>query len=252
MMRNRLFRFLLVTTLLFASNAHAETFRIWIKGFIPNSYDAPPNYLRPVPQQPGKTMIDANLPILGHVCFNTNNRTFSNDPNASAKLTMSMVLAVGPDYFEVISTPAPVVEATQQYDCATGAVICTKTAVPNIAGISQPQMSGSIISFHVEADAGDPCVPVPDDVKPTLKFSGDFKIDVRAGTINYTGTTAQFSSYESYVSLDGKPAILIFKLPPVPQVPHGALCGTDHSTKLLRFQQRICWRANGQVLALRL
>ena len=58
-----------------------KTIQVWLKGFIPAQ---PTDHIKPLPNNPGKMMITIpNVPG----CFSTDNRSFSDDPAASARMT---------------------------------------------------------------------------------------------------------------------------------------------------------------------
>lgn len=68
--------------------------QVWLKSFIPGEYHGE---TEPVPGVPGKTMLN---PLLLPGCFYTDHRSFSGDPDASARMTSFLELDVERDAWE--------------------------------------------------------------------------------------------------------------------------------------------------------
>jgi hypothetical protein len=219
------------------------TLTIWIKAFIPNKHDTNPGFIRPRPGVAGQTMIpgpnipftDISVPLVGKFCYNTNNRGFSMEPGAEAKITSFITLKVSIEGLREASIAAPVLHPTQEYDCHTGQVTCVKTANPDTVKVSQPAVSGKTITFSMNGDAANPCIHVSAALTPSIKYHGIVTVDVEAGTVTFKGTTADFPSYEAYLSVDGKTPTPIFQLPPEPHSTAWALVFNRPVNQTVRY-----------------
>jgi len=207
---------------LMPSVGDAQTLDIWIKAFIPiYQIGSTPNYVRPVPGKPGKFMIPGPLsdqvpvigsvPFLANTCYNTNDRMWSTDKTADAKLSLRIKIKIDNGAVTVLEAPSAEVGETLQFACSTGNITCQKRATANIAGVSQPRFDNGVVIFHLQGDAGNPCIAVPDDLKPSVKFDGDVRIDPTSGTIGFDGSVAQFPAYEMYLTVDGGEPQTIFQ-----------------------------------------
>jgi hypothetical protein len=101
---------LLVALLVILSPVQAnavERIHVWVKAFIPNVIPSDPGYVTAVPGRPGEFMIwgpplifDPALilfddpTLLWQTCYLTDNRSFSPDVSARARLTTEFVLVV--------------------------------------------------------------------------------------------------------------------------------------------------------------
>jgi len=201
-----------------------ESFTIWINAFIPNEHPSNPGFIRRVPNNPAKTMIpgpnipytNASLPLIGGHCYNTNNRGFSADRSAKSKISSSITFKAGPADIRDVHIATPVLEPTEEYDCTTGRVTCTKTASSQNVRFFMPVLAGSVVTISTNGSASNPCVRAPASMTPSIKYQGVFSIDLVAGTIGFRGKVASFPSYEAYVSRNGGAPIAIFRQSPAP------------------------------------
>jgi hypothetical protein len=198
--------------------------KIWIKSFIPNRHDSNPGFIRPLPGSPGKTMIpgpnipytNIAMPLVGGSCYNTNNRLFSPDLNAEAKITSSITLNVSFDGPNGYTIDPPVIDPTQEYDCKTGQVTCMKPTNSDAIIIDKPGYDSTYIYFGMHGNASDPCISAPSALVPSIKYDVTVLIDYPHGMLMFKGSAANFPSYEAYFSVDGGPATPIIQLSPTP------------------------------------
>ena len=199
-----------------------DKLRIVFRSFIPTSYPGSDKELIPLPGT-NKTMILADfpvlgpdLPILGKQCFGTDDRSFSNEANASARVTADFIVAI---------SNSPKIETelskrfrsgpTRKIDCATGQVLATKSASVSRCQIGAPAFADGMIQFVIGCKASDPLVPIlAERFTPDLHFSGLFTYKSGSKTISFSGDIGAFPSYEAYASLNGGPFKLIFAKAP--------------------------------------
>ena len=203
--------------------AKIESYDVWAKAFIPNTHPTNPGYIRPVPGANNKFMIPGPgipgtvqpLPLVGN-CYNTNNRGFSKDVTAEAKLTVRVRFSIDGQVLSAVSTDKIPSAITEQYDCPTGAVTCSKA--PDLGGIivDQPTIVAGIVSIRLRGSGTNPCLPVPAALTPAIKFDVMVQIDPSTGFVKSDGTVARFPSYEAYVRLNDEPPVVIFQEPPSP------------------------------------
>ena len=199
---------------LVSTPANAQHFKVWAKAFIPN---AGIDIAQPVPNDNEHTMIPgphlAGIP-LDDTCYNTNDRSFSDDVDADAKISLAVDFDVyGPGVANV-SHDIPEAGETIRYDCSTGAVLARGKATVSDVSIGQVSYDGGIISFTFDGDASNPLISLPTSLVPAIKIHGTITIDTNKKTVEYKGTVAQFPSYEAYVSVDNAAAFPIFKMSP--------------------------------------
>jgi hypothetical protein len=157
-----------------------------------------------------------NLPILGKQCFGTDDRSFSHDPEASARVTADFIVWIS-NSPKVVTEPSKRFKSgpTRKIDCATGRVLATKSASVSNCHIGAPAFAGGTVQVVVGCRASDPLLPfVPEKFTPDLHFSGSFTYKNATRIISFRGDVGAFPSYEAYASLNGGPFKLIFATAP--------------------------------------
>lgn len=189
--------------------------RILVHSFIPSKYPGSEAELVPMPNS-GKTMVKADLPVVGTLCFGTDDRSFSSKPDASARITADVIL---------LATAKPMVEtepakrfksgSTRKINCSSGAV--EKTAYADVSGCSfgTPAYGDNKVQVVMTCKAADPLVPlVPQKFTPDLHFGGTFTYNILEKTLSFKGDIGAFPSYEAYASLNGGSFTPLFKKEP--------------------------------------
>lgn len=210
---------------LLANTIHVQAqdrLRIVMHSFIPSGYPGSEDEILPLPGTSKKMILadfpifGPDLPILGRQCFGTDDRMFSNDPNASARVTADFVVVV---------SASPNIEtdvakrfrsgATRKVDCATGAVLATKSASVSSCTLGTPAYAAGKMQVYVSCKASDPLVPlVPEKFTPDLTFGGVFTFDNASKGISFKGDVGAFPSYEAYASLNGSSLKQVFAVAP--------------------------------------
>jgi hypothetical protein len=199
---------------LVSTPAYAQHFKVWAKAFIPNTGIS---IAEPVPGDNEHTMIPgphlAGIP-LDETCYNTNDRSFSDELDADAKISLAVDFDVyGPGVANV-SHDIPEAGETIRYDCSSGAVVARGKAAVSDVSIGQVSYDRGIITFTFDGEAANPLISLPKSLVPAIKIHGTITIDTNKKTVQYVGTVAQFPSYEAYVSIDDASAIPIFEISP--------------------------------------
>lgn len=249
--------FLLCSCLL--PHAHAgDTVRIWVKAFIPSKHVGNPGYIRQIGDT-GKTAVpapptflltpaarlltpswlakwakeraenpvaNAILGIRADGCFLTDQREFSDDPAASARLTLDFSLTVeaqtvalkakgpGGDAFRA--------GATHFVDCDNGKEIVrsvtsdpmTKLVPGGGSRLGQPVLRDGKALVFVKGAAGNPLAPTPEMLSPAIDFSGTVTFDPATRKVQFKGSVGAFPAFEAYASLNGGPARRLFRVGP--------------------------------------
>lgn len=199
-----------------------DKLRIIVHSFIPSSYPGSEKELLPLPGT-NKTMVLAdfpifgpNLPILGKQCFGTDDRSFSSDAGASARITADfVVLASASPKIETEASKRFRSGATRKLDCATGQVLATKSASVSSCQLGAPAYADGKTQVVIGCKASDPLVPIiPEKFTPDLHFSGSFTYNSADKTIAFQGDIGAFPSYEAYASLNGGPFRTVFAKSP--------------------------------------
>src|SRR5262245_7286595 len=104
--------------------------QIILRAFIPSSYPGASDVLVPVPGAPGHVMVRARSPKGGVLCFESDNRSFSNSPSASARAAANFMLVAGPSPSVEPTAVADRFKAgsTKRLACATGKLEESATA----------------------------------------------------------------------------------------------------------------------------
>jgi len=203
-----------LASMLFSNAAHAEHYKIWIKAFIPNDGL---DILMPLPGDTSKSIIPGphllGIPV-DTACYNTNDRSFSDNPGDDAKITEIIEFDVTSVGLANVTKSAPTIGQTIRYNCDDGSIIATAQAKPDNVTIGNLSYNAGVVSFSLDGEASNPLVPAPNALTPSIKFHGMVKLDTNSRSVGFTGTIARFPSYEAYIQVDGGKAKAIFQIAP--------------------------------------
>jgi hypothetical protein len=192
-----------------------DEIRIVLRSFIPNVHTTNPAYVLPVPGAPRKSMIPGpGASARGGECYETDHRSFSPDPDASARVTTDFVLlAASPPGTRLLRGGiAHRAGATVQRDCATGKELARKNAHVENCSIGKPAAADGQVQVVVGCRAGNPFFLVA----PQIEYNGSFTYNKATKTLSFTGTVGDFPAFEAYASLNGKPLVKLFAIAPKP------------------------------------
>jgi hypothetical protein len=188
------------------ATAQVTTVEIWVRSFIPNRHDTNPGYIRPVPNRPGQTMMSGPTPV--NDCFLTDNRWFSSDPSASARIGARLVINTGATPTIVSASHPPSVSV--EVDCEDGDEECRKPVDTSRSRVGPIARQGSTVRIKVHGEANNACFAA----SPDIHYDGEFIVDVAAGSIKFEGTIGQFPAFEAYARSGSGPVRTIFQLSP--------------------------------------
>lgn len=207
-----------------ADAAFAQTrVHIFIRAFIPKVHTGNPTYVRPVPSNPNLFVIP-NLAVNAHVCnptvtsscFSTDNRMFSNDPQASSRVVSEIVMVISGSTVTVEQADGRAMHragATHNVNCQTGAdIVPSQTASTSNMHFGTPVIADGIVQIVVDGRASNPLV-VP---SPDVQYGGTFTFNIADKTLRFAGSTKVFPAYEAYAQLNDGPIVTVFQSPPEP------------------------------------
>jgi hypothetical protein len=194
---------------------------IYVRAFIPKVHSGNPGYVRPVPTNPALFVIpnlavNANVcnPTVTSSCFSTDNRLFSNDPQASARAVSEIVLVISGGTVTVQPEGGREVHrtgATHKVDCQTGVdIVPSQTAATSNMHFGTPAIADGIVQIVVDGRASNPLVtPSPD-----IQYGGTFTFNMLTKTLRFLGSTKVFPAYEAYAQLNDGPIVTLFQNSP--------------------------------------
>ncbi|MER6014961.1 hypothetical protein [Streptomyces bluensis] len=161
---------------------------VWVKAFIPASV---PGYTKPVPGSPGITMVDDPL-VTG--CYVTDNRVFSPDSDAVARMT-SLALV---DLWNMELSEAHWCDYTIRVDCDSGKSGCRQQAnVSRMHFVNFRGVSGQYALVDLVAAAANPCNALA-QYFGELDYNGTFSINTQGSGVSFNGMVEPFPSFEIY------------------------------------------------------
>lgn len=249
----------LLLAVMVASPAHAaDEVRIWVKAFIPNDHPGNPGYVRragdgatviPAPptflltpaaraltprfveewinsNDPGRGWRAAVSGALANLCFRGDQRDFSPDPNASARLSFGAALVVDGSTARIDTLAGRQrhfwSEPTHMVDCRTGQVRSPPATSDPYARLlpfggsqlGEPRVVGDEVRLFVKGGAGNPLTPVPEQTSPSIDFKALFTYHRGTRRLSYNITGGVFPALEAYASLNGGPARRLISVRP--------------------------------------
>lgn len=190
--------------------AQADTITIAIRAFIPNSIPSNPGYISTITSAAGETITVIKSPNpLEDICYLTDQRTFTTDRNASARVSSMVSISLSESPPRIITSSGET-GVTHAVKCSNGQQYCTDQASAANVTWGTISVSGSVVSIPVDASASNPCI-WPSVVVPNIRYKGQFKLDLNSGKLFFQGEASQFPSIEAYVSYDDAPAVPIFQ-----------------------------------------
>lgn len=183
---------------------------LWIKCFIPGYI---PNQTVPVPNQPGATMLN---PTLVPGCYSTDNRSFSNQYEAPARITGSAVVGLPQFSLNTICW----CDYTVRFDCDDGTVTCRKQAdASRILFTNLRGLPGRYAEVDVTAEAFNPCT-FGSSLFGVVDFRGTIYIDAPTRQVLFRGYVEPWPAFEMYAvdgrSSDVRSGVRMFTKPPNP------------------------------------
>jgi hypothetical protein len=182
------------------------TFTFWLNAFIPGTIAG---LTTPVPSHAGLTMIHGPIPGVSD-CFHTDQRDFSQDINASARLHSEVTVDFSgptPGLAGIHHKCSPTIEC----DCEDGDEECNKAA--DTSEMSFTLLSGTSVhsaSLKLVGAAHNGCVPG----SPAIDYTGTIAVRTDARSLEFDGFVDVFPAFEAYARInDGSPTRLFAILP---------------------------------------
>ena len=201
-----------------ASGRSIRSVKLWIKAFIPNDYERA-TIVPGSGAHGGKTAI-TDLWLLNR-CFLTDQRTFSNDIHAEAR----MHCEVGIDIAKRKETyQFHHCYDTIEVDCKGGHEKCRAQGSTKDMQFTDFEVSEDKQRFTLKIDAGskNPCVKIgPLAVSPNLDFTGLITVsvneDASRALVTFKGHVEQYPAFEMYASANDGEAQTVFQIGVAPE-----------------------------------
>jgi len=191
-----------------ADGAAIQTIELWLRSFIPINHEGNPGYMLPVPGNPAHTMIRDPSPV-SISCYLTDQRGFSDEPSASARLGTHIVVKIGAQATITASDNPP--SESVELSCETGMERCRKQVDTSRSNSGPVVKNGDMVRVHVHGQANNACFRL----SPNIHYDGDFIIDLSGRSIRFEGIIGEFPAFEAYARASGGPIRRIFREPPV-------------------------------------
>lgn len=203
----RRFALFLALALPAVSHAQAQTVTIWVKAFIPNTGN---DAVVPRPNNHGQTMVKASVTPNLFGCFTTDQRNFSSDRTASARLSSVLSFTLtqqGQSNWQ----HQPSSGVTHQVDCNTGSAagLCEASAPVTEIVVNNVRFDGAqkILSFTMEGKGANPCVNLPIfnlNPAPKIHWKLNFAFNTTNRSWGVMGEIGNFPSFEAYIQTDNQ------------------------------------------------
>ncbi len=204
-----------------ANGRSIRTIKLWLKAFVPNTDEL----ARPVlgdGEHAGKTML--NHLWLTNRCFLTDQRSFSNDIHAEARMhsEIEIDLAKGKETYQFHHC-----YDTIEVDCRTGAEKCRaqgSTSRMNFHDF-EVEREKQLYTVHIKAASKNPCIKIGAlKITPNLDFTGVIHIamteDPSRAIVTFTGKVEEYPAFEMYACANNGTAETVFQ---VDVAPRGAI-----------------------------
>jgi len=186
---------------------------LWIRAFIPNQHPTNPGYIVPIPGVDGRWVIPAPV---GGSCFETDDRYFASDPDASYRVMAEVELDTdGQTVAAVPSGPRPLFNTglTRNVDCSTGVdVVPPQRAATDGIHFGAPAAADGVAQIVVNASVGNPMYLVA----PKIDYSGTFTYTSATKSLRFQGSVGEFPAFEAYAQVNGGTVTTVFTMPPAP------------------------------------
>ena len=184
------------TPQLWAQAAKPRKIKVWANAFIPNRRVS-------VLGLPGKIDVPKlpDIPMPG-LCFSGDNRGFSNDVNASARIHLEVEFDVATGE----ATVRPKIGTTSLVQCLIGIKFYSRTA--SAEGLKTSlKRNGRNFELTLQGSAKNPLVPLG----PPIDFDFKFAINPSTRQVVMTGNHDGYPAYEAYMTVDGSASLPIYQ-----------------------------------------
>jgi len=194
-----------------------DTLHVWMRAFI----DVSNPVAIPSSLEPRRTMIPA--PMNSEYCFATDNRTFSNDPNASARMSSKFMIVIRSRDVATVQ-PAPDSDAihtpgsSKLMRCADGQVVESRQGVVKQSNLGGPHSADGVTELYVEVAASN---PFAEEIAGSFSFAvPDINYRIRliynqiTHKLKVSGLVDRFPSFEMYARVNSRSTVNLLRLRP--------------------------------------
>lgn len=197
-----------------------RTIHFWIKSFIPSKSASKSVALQltdsggtviPVPYAPIPTSVPYPQRLNINECFSTDDRDFSANPTASARVTTEFLIKINGRNMRVESVPGRDIaryDPTHHVNCKTGEIILSLTANKTVH-VGEVKEDKFARVLYVSASVGDPFYVNA----PKVDYKISFRYDILARKITIEGSTGVFPAFEAYIEYDGETKTVLRRMP---------------------------------------
>ncbi|CAG8631686.1 15732_t:CDS:10 [Dentiscutata erythropus] len=185
--------------------ANDMTVKFWIKAFIPLKVDG---VTKEYPKDKSKSMIEG-IPIFGD-CFLTDQRSFSNDINAKARMHSEVIVTFSGSGYKLQQMHK--CDETTEVDCEDGDVEGKKTQNNKDMSFSLKSGSYERVELRFSAARNNPLVTG----SPDIDLKGTLVIDRKKKIFSFKGKVDDFPAFEAYARVNNGPIRVISQLGPKP------------------------------------
>lgn len=207
--------------------ATIRTIKIWIKAFIPSDYEGS-TIVPGTGAHAGKTAI-TDLWLLNR-CFLTDQRTFSSDIHAEARMhcEIGIDVAKSKEIYQFHHC-----YDTIEVDCKGGHEKCRAQGSTKDMKFHDFEVSTDKTRYEVQIKAAskNPCVKIgPVGLSPNLDFEGTIRValadDQTRAIVTFDGNVEMYPAFEMYASVnDGQPE-MVFQIGVAPEAGVAELAGS--------------------------
>lgn len=206
-----------------------NSMKFWINAFIPLNVT---NYTKPIPGHPGMTMIPGPSFNLLSDCYHTDQRSFSNNINASSRMHSEVKIDFSGGGQAM--TQKHNCDETIECDCEDGDEECKKKGdTKNMNFIIQPlpnpnlavptpritiptpvlPVSSSTITIQMKCAAHNPCAP-SSTLGGDIDCEGTIYMDRSARRIECDIKIDSFPAFEAYATINDGAGVMLFQIAP--------------------------------------
>jgi hypothetical protein len=168
----------------------ASSVKVWLNAFIPGSYYG---NIDGVGAAAGHRLLPGPSSWFND-CFHTDDREFSSDVTASARMHSEMRL----DLADLSMSEYHGIGETVEYDCEDGDEECRASADTSRMSWTDPIRAGNVVTVGLSAAANNPCFSGSFDID----YVGTVTIDLDTHSVSFDGAVNGFPAYEAYATIN--------------------------------------------------
>lgn len=216
-----------------SSEAKDRVVRVWMRAFIPNQHASLPDFIKKTSKgtfvidapimpssvlkalgkaglfMPNPKLIDLYAEDFKQTCFETDNRGFASDPDASSRVSVELVLNASAKDMTIADKKLQI-GPSRNVDCKTGKLLRDpKTASLSGINVGDVKKDGWYRTLFVRVATANPYYGLPD-----IDFSYSLRFDPLHQIITIKGSTGAFPAYEAYWNVNDGPVKTLLERTP--------------------------------------